>query len=158
MKHSEELYKHAATLVKLKDGRFYRYGQLNDNRISTWGYRLVRVCFRGKRYGILAHRLAWYIYKGVMPKGQIDHIDRDPTNNLESNLRDVTQSVNQHNRKARGYTLEKSTGKYYAQIKLHGEHHFLGRFDTPEEATTAYLEAKKRLHPTSPLIGGTLCA
>ncbi len=157
MKHTEELYKHATTLINLKDGRFYRYGQLNDNLITSGGYRVVRIYFQGKRYNILAHRLAWYIYKGIMPKGQIDHIDRDPANNLEMNLRDVTQSVNQHNRKAKGYTIEKSTGKYYAQIKLEGKQHFLGRFNTPEEATAAYLAAKKRLHPTSPLNGDTLC-
>lgn len=53
--------------------------------------------------------------------------------------------------------IEKSTGKYRAQIKLEGKQHFLGRFNTPEEATAAYLEAKKRLHPTSPLNGDTLC-
>ena len=156
MKHTEELYKHATTLVNLKDGRFYRYGQLNDNTILG-GYRVVRIYFQGKQYSILAHRLAWYIYKGIMPKDQIDHIDRDRTNNLETNLRDVTRSVNQHNRKAKGYTIEKSTGKYYAQIKLEGKQHFLGRFNTSEEATAAYLEAKKRLHPTSPLNGDTLC-
>ena len=157
MKHTEELYKHATTLINLKDGRFYRDGKLNDNQISSWGYRVVRIYFQGKRYNVQAHRLAWYIYKGIMPKGQIDHIDRDPTNNLEMNLRDVTQSVNQHNRKAKGYTIDKSRGKYYAQIRLEGKRHFLGRFNTPEEATAAYLAAKKRLHPTSPLNGDTLC-
>ena len=157
MKHTEELYKHATTRVNLKDGRFYRCGQLRDNTIISGGYRVVCISFQGKRYNILAHRLAWYIYKGIMPKGQIDHIDRDPANNLEINLRDVTHSVNQHNRKAKGYTIEKSTGKYYAQIKLEGKQHFLGRFNTPEEATAVYLEAKKRLHPTSPLNGDTLC-
>ena len=157
MKHTEELYKHATTRVNLKDGRFYRCGKLRDNTIISGGYRVVCISFQGKHYNILAHRLAWYIYKGIMPKGQIDHIDRDPANNLEINLRDVTHSVNQHNRKAKGYTIEKRTGKYYAQIKLEGEQHFLGRFNTPEEATAAYLKAKKRLHPTSPLNGDTLC-
>ena len=156
MKHNEELYKYATTLLNLKDGRFYRHGQLNDNTIAFGGYRVVRIYFQGKRYNILAHRLAWYIYKGIMPKDQIDHIDRDRTNNLETNLRDVTRSENQHNRKAKGYYFEKSTGKYYAQIKLNGKQHFLGRFNTSEEATAAYLEAKKRLHPTSPLNGDTL--
>ncbi|WPF70342.1 HNH endonuclease [Acinetobacter phage Abgy2021-4-1] len=153
MKHTEELYKHAAALVNLKDGRFYRNGVLNDNLRTSWGYRVVRVYFEGKRVSIQAHRLAWYIYKGTMPTGQIDHIDRDPANNLESNLRDVSQSVNQHNRKAKGYTIERSTGLYYAQIKLNGKQHFLGRFKTAEEATAAYKAAKLRLHPTSPLNG-----
>lgn len=154
MKHTEELYAHAATLVTLVDGRFYRYGVLNDNLISSWGYRIVRIYHKGKRYNIQAHRLAWYIYKGRMPTGQIDHIDRDPSNNVELNLRDVSQNHNQHNRKARGWTFEKSSGKYYAQIKLNGKQHFLGRFNTPDEATKAYLKAKKELHPTSPIIGG----
>lgn len=156
MKHSEELYKYAAMLVELKDGRFYRYGKLNDNLISAWGYRIVRIYKDKRRYGIQAHRLAWYIYTGKMPVGQIDHVDRNPANNMESNLRDVTQSINQHNRAAKGYTIERSTGKYYAQIKLNGVQHFLGRFNTAEEATAAYKKAKLQLHPTSPLNGDYL--
>lgn len=155
-KHTEELYKYAATLVELKDGRFWRYGFYNDNLISSWGYRIVRIYYLGKRYNIQAHRLVWYITHGKMPVGQIDHIDRDPTNNIPSNLRDVTQSENQHNRKAKGYTIEKATGKYYAQIKLNGKRHFLGKYKTAEEATAAYLKAKRRLHPTSPILGETL--
>lgn len=151
-------YEILSNLVEYKDGRFYRKdtGDFADKHISDWGYRTVRISVQGKRLYIAAHRLAWYMAYGVEPTGQIDHIDRDTLNNKINNLRDVSQSINQHNRKAKGYTIEKSTGKYYAQIKLHGKQHFLGRYDTPEQATEAYLEAKKMLHPTSPIIGGSL--
>ena len=46
----------------------------------------------GKKF--LAHRLAWLLYYGSWPEGNIDHINRDKSDNRIDNLRDVTQSEN----------------------------------------------------------------
>lgn len=58
------------------------------------GYALVGVC--GKRW--LVHRVVYAMWHGKMPE-VIDHIDGDPSNNRIENLREATNSKNQHNRK-----------------------------------------------------------
>lgn len=106
----------------------------------------------GKLY--LAHRLAWLYVHGEWPRQQIDHIDGDPRNNRIENLRDVSASVNQQNRKraARHSSsgvmgVRARNGRWVAEIRVNGRAHRLGRFDTPEAAHAAYIEAKRRLHP-----------
>lgn len=48
-----------------------------------------------------SHRLAWLYVHGTMPEQQIDHINRIKTDNRIANLRDVSPSTNQENRKDR---------------------------------------------------------
>lgn len=115
------------------------------------GYVVVRI--DGARY--LAHRLAWLYVTGEWPSGLIDHIDRDRANNRITNLRDVSQSVNQQNivsakRNSRsgllGAALCKQTGRWAARIRIHGVKVHLGRFDTAELAHAAYIAAKRQFH------------
>ena len=47
------------------------------------GYVMIHIV--GKFY--LAHRLAWLYINGEWPEGEIDHIDRNPSNNAFANLR-----------------------------------------------------------------------
>lgn len=101
-----------------------------------------------------AHRLAWLHVTGNWPAAQIDHIDGDKSNNAISNLRDVPQSVNQKNRRHAMSTNKSSgllgvsanRGRWQATIRIDGKHRFLGRFDTPEKAHEAYLDAKRKYH------------
>lgn len=103
-----------------------------------------------------AHRLAWLFAYGVLPSGQIDHIDRDKSNNRIDNLRDVPQSINQENRNdARADNKLNMLGVstwadgrpgYRAQIKVRGKVQYIGTFDSPEDAHAAYVEAKAKLH------------
>ena len=119
---------------------------------SERGY--ISIGIRGKIYK--AHRLAWLFVHGVWPTGQIDHIDRDKSNNRIANLRDVGQSINQENRidpradnelGVVGVSLW-SDGRpgFKAQIKVRGKVLYLGTFQTVEEANAAYIEAKKNQH------------
>ena len=103
----------------------------------------------------LAHRLAWAIHFGEWPKGVIDHIDGDASNNKIANLRDVSVRVNTQNiRRARidnkcgslGVYQIKSSGKWRAQIKATSCAKHVGCFDTLEEAELAYVEAKRKHH------------
>lgn len=57
--------------------------------------RYIQIQYKGKKY--YAHRLAWLYMYGKLPKNQIDHINRDKTDNRISNLRDVTHFENQQN-------------------------------------------------------------
>jgi len=83
-------------------------------------------------------------------KRQADHIDHDTLDNRRCNIRIVTNSQNQHNRRnVKGYY--KYGNKYEAKIMVNGKHIHLGYYNTPAEAHQAYLDAKKTYHPTSPI-------
>jgi hypothetical protein len=116
-------------------------------RKSCYGYIYCSVSYKKAEYRILAHRLAWYLYYGELPKNQVDHIDGDKSNNKIDNLRDVTNQQNQWNRrKAVGYySINKST-KFMSKIRLNCKNIYLGTFDTAKEARAAYLEAKNKYH------------
>ena len=49
-----------------------------------------------------------------------------------------------------GVSWDKSRDKWFAEIIVQGKRHFLGRFDTLEDAKVARDEAKKKYH--DPLI------
>lgn len=120
--------------------------------ITFNGYVCISIANK-KHY---AHRLAWLYMTGAWPLGQIDHIDGNRTNNRFANLRDVSPTVNGQNRK----TAQKGTRSgvlgvvapahkqpsYRAQIKVYGRGIHLGSFATVEEASAAYVAAKRRLH------------
>ena len=105
------------------------------------GYLCIRV--HGKTYK--AHRLAWLYVHGAMPIGEIDHINGDKADNRIENLRDVTKSVNQQNRRSvRGYSRDRNRWK--AQIRFGGKRRHLGCYETEQEAHEAYLAAKAEVH------------
>ena len=106
----------------------------------------------------LIHRLIWMYVLGDFPRGTIDHINGDRTDNKWSNLRDVDRATNSQNeRKARptnklgvmGVHRRADTGKFAAAITdpVQAKTVNLGSFDTAEEAHAAYVQAKRKLHP-----------
>lgn len=127
-------------------------GSLVDG-ISGDGYYRVRINSKPYR----AHRLVWLYVYGKFPDGDIDHINGNTLDNRVENLRDVSKAGNQQNQRRAhkrnktghfGASEYMNTGKYRARIRVDGVIHFLGLFDTPEEASQTYIEAKRRLHPT----------
>ncbi len=95
----------------------------------------------------LAHRLIWIYHNGGIPEDlEIDHIDRDKSNNCLGNLRLVTKSQNQFNTNAKGYCFSKRDNKWRAQIRREGKVTFIGLFKTEEEARQAYLKKKEEMH------------
>lgn len=118
--------------------------------VGKEGY--VKVNLFGKVY--LGHRLAWYYVHKRWPKNTIDHIDGNKSNNAISNLREATYSENLQNQKkshagsASGLLGAHAAydGKWVARISLRRKSHYLGRFDTPEQAHEAYLFAKRKIH------------
>lgn len=55
------------------------------------GYTYISTPF-GKK--VLAHRLAWLLHYGDWPVGDVDHINRDRSDNRISNLRQLNRSQN----------------------------------------------------------------
>ncbi|WAP91215.1 HNH endonuclease [Vibrio phage vB_VviC_ZQ26] len=119
--------------------------------VDKVGYR--RICVNGDM--LLAHRVSWFISNGYNPDLSIDHIDGDKDNNDPSNLRVVEFHQNQKNMKkpitnSTGYKgVYKNSGRgkpFCAQVKHKGAKHYLGRFETAEDAKAAYDEKAKELH------------
>lgn len=107
------------------------------------GYIVITV----SRKNYKAHRLAWMFVYGDDPgEFEIDHIDRNRSNNRISNLRIVSSSHNHYNTSAKGFSFRKQIGKFEVQIKDETGRHFLGFYDTEAEARQAYLDAKEQLH------------
>jgi len=102
-----------------------------------------------------AHRLAWYFYHGewLNKPLEIDHINGIRSDNRIGNLRVANRQQNMQNeRKARvnnksGFLgVHEINGVYRARICVDGKEVFLGQFKTPEEASSKYLEAKRKYH------------
>ena len=90
-----------------------------------------------------AHNPEWDIWDSS-DDNEIDHIDRNKTNNNISNLRVVTSSENCLNRdyvdNAKGYYYDKSRGKYKVQFRSK----YIGRYHTEQEAQDVYREIKDK--------------
>tara|TARA_R110000823_G_scaffold197852_1_gene328934 strand:- start:39 stop:479 length:441 start_codon:yes stop_codon:yes gene_type:complete len=85
----------------------------------------------------------------VSSDNQVDHIcGVRPIDNRIENLRILNNQQNQWNNLhyAKGYTFNKVSNKYKAQIKINEKVKNLGSYDTPEEAHAAYLKAKPIYH------------
>ena len=94
---------------------------------------------------LMGHRLAWLLYHGEWPKGEIDHKNRKRRDNRIDNLRLATRGQNSSNRQARSITGYKGVrvkrDKWYASIEFNFKRTYLGTFDTPEAAALAYNQA-----------------
>lgn len=145
------MYDPATGLVtrRISSGRAAHAGAI----VGTKSKGAYQVRVDGVAYRL--HRLVWLYMTGQHPLGVIDHMDGNPANNVWSNLRDVTESVNQQNQRHAqrhnatgflGVTFNKRRGKFQAQIGVKTGHKYLGLFRTAEEAHGAYLAAKRELH------------
>ncbi len=123
-----------------------RYSGKECGTLDDKGYR--RILFRfgdGAPFRIRAHRLAWFISFGLLPSGEIDHINQDKVDNRLANLRDVPKSTNQRNgtRKSNntsgvaGVTWHKQRGKWCSQAYVDGKHYHIGLFVELSAAETA---------------------
>lgn len=76
---------------------------------------------------------------------EVDHKDRDPSNNRRDNLRPATHIQNQANSRGSSRTGFKGVypnkDRFAAAITVNYSKVHLGTFDTPEEAHMAYMEA-----------------
>lgn len=116
--------------------------QLKPQAQST-GYYQVRL--DGKQ--TLLHRLvAEHYFDNWDADLEVDHLDRDKSNNNLYNLRLVTSSENKFNQEAKGYFFHKKAQKWCASITVEGQTHHLGYYFHEHEARAAYLKAKEHYH------------
>lgn len=118
--------------------------------LESRGYR--NVYFQGKLH--LEHRVIWFLYYGEWPDNEVDHINRNRSDNRISNLRLATRSENGQNRKMptnnssgyKGVTWVKSRNAWQVVINIGRQPKFLGRFATREEAASVYNKAALKYH------------
>lgn len=110
------------------------------------GYCLIRMLGKQAFY---AHRLAYLYMVGEWPPEQIDHIDRDPSNNRWNNLRISNQTQNMGNARKpdhntsgiKGVSFDKRRQKWRAYIVVARKQRALGYFEHKHDAATAYARA-----------------
>lgn len=92
------------------------------------------------------YRLHWDIV-GLPPKGMhTDHINGNPLDNRRGNLRLCSLEENVRNVGAyrtntsgyKGVSRHKTTGRWIAQSSVGGKKHYIGLFDTIQDAYSAY--------------------
>lgn len=129
--------------AKRKVGEFADY----DNK---HGYLCLWIFSRIFR----AHSIIWLIAFGDWPKGEIDHINGNRSDNRLQNLRDVSHQENLSNRTVlpknntsgiSGIYLNKRDNKWVAYTRLKGRMKYLGQSLDKEEAI-AILTRYKNAH------------
>jgi hypothetical protein len=118
---------------------------------KSTGYRKMRV----DGVNSLLHRFAWLYMHGSWPVGEIDHINRDKSDNRICNLRVLSKAGNAQNRPKpinnssgqKGVYYRPSRGKWVASITVNKTKRWIGSFDSAELAGVAYAAVAKIVHP-----------
>lgn len=136
-------------IISLK-GRNRR--EMKPGASSPYGHKIVCVCVDGKASSHSMHRMIWEAFYGPIPDGmEIDHIDRNPSNNAVHNLRLATREQNARNNsghrnsgsKHSGVSFYKRQNKWTATIRVKRKLVHLGYFDTEQQAAEKRLQAEK---------------
>lgn len=143
-------YKDGNLFYKISTAKCIKIGDIAGT-INKLGYIQIQINY--KLY--LAHRLVWTYHNGEIQTGfEIDHIDRNPSNNKIENLRIATRSQNCSNRTKqenntsgfKGVSWSKQRKKWIAMIWNNNKQIYIGLFATPELASEAYNHATIKLH------------
>ena len=134
------------------DGRHICWNKRYANTVAGAKFKPINnythyLCVKLFKKTHKAHRLIWLHQYGYLPN-QIDHIDRDGTNNRLNNLRDVSGSINNHNRRVHRNNKSGVTGVCFNNFTQHWEaykmvnkkNYRLGSFNTKNEAIKARLD------------------
>lgn len=117
--------------------------------------KYYHVMIKGIHY--LNHRIIYALAHGLelskLPK-YIDHMDRNPSNNIISNLRQATRSQNLANSNTRkdntsgikGVSWCKAAKKWRSRISIKGKEINLGLFEHIKDAENAYKVATVRFY------------
>jgi hypothetical protein len=132
-------------LPKLHTLKTTWYAHWNNNTQSFYVWGNVRDKWeKSGRRKIQMHRFLMDAPEGL----QVDHWNHITTDNRRFNIRIVTQSVNQMNRKGatrnnktghRGINFHRESGKFYFRVTIDGKLKHMGSFSTVDDA----LEARK---------------
>ena len=129
--------------------------QIKEHLNKQTGYKVVSLFNSAKeKYLTTAmHQIIGnHFHTNIYNHPQIDHIDGDKHNNVISNLRFVSRSQNQMNRKVNPNSISGSKGVYLLKnnkwksiITFQSKIIYLGIFSNPTSAIKARIEASHKL-------------
>lgn len=135
--------------IPLSNGGFALIDEADYHLVKDLKWRVSNHGYVFSSKGVLMHRLILGIH-GLGRTIETDHINHDTLDNRRSNLRIVTRSVNQQNRrKFKGEMSSHFTGvkrsangkRWLARIYHNGKTILLHTHDTEEQAAAAYDKA-----------------
>lgn len=105
---------------------------------SSLGYLYIKIS--GQSH--IAARLAWLYITGAWPEDEIDHIDRNPSNDVWDNLREADRTDNTRNRVKIGVSGYPGVYKHRQNDTWIAQYNnnYIGSYSTIEEAATARSE------------------
>lgn len=114
------------------------------------GYKRISI-YGATKY---AHVVAWELFHGEIPNGQVDHINGDKTDNRIANLRECSPAQNAQNRKNRvdnksgvkGASWNASRRKWCARVTVNKKVFFLGFFSNITDAEKEIAKFRDRHH------------
>jgi hypothetical protein len=101
------------------------------------------------------HRLVFALANDYLPVGEIDHINGIKSDNRPCNLREASRNQNVWNRSSPSTNTSGHKGIFWsaagkkhwrASICRDGKKHYLGSFESADEAAEAYRMASQELH------------
>lgn len=157
MKNDYEMHDDGTASILLSRGHVTRVGHgglymllaCNSVYRNAEGYAAVRFTDEhGVKRSMYLHRFLTNCPKGYV----VDHVNGDKLCNIPSNLRVTTQRQNVWNTKLmdRSHGLPLGVSQYrkrYVAKIYDGKVRHLGTFDTVKDAFSAYLAAKRIVHP-----------
>ena len=126
------------------------------------GYWVLK--FNYKQYQ--CHRVVFKLHNKInIQHTEIDHEDKNPSNNTIENLRIASSSqqncntgIPRNNTSGiKGVYFHKKTNKWKAQIMVNGKNYHLGLFDCKYEAEKVAIKAREELHKEFACHGGVEC-
>jgi len=109
--------------------------------LTDCGY--IRINVDGSGY--YAHKLAWYITYGYLPK-MIYHINKDRADNRIYNLSRYTLNCIERGFENHFKGVYRVGNKFESKIMYNYENHYLGRFNNAREAAQVYNAKIKELY------------
>lgn len=137
-------------LIPLTNGKFTMVSNEDFDRVKGINWCLSGIGYvKNTSKGLLSRFIL-----NPPPILEVDHINGDTLDNRRTNLRLANREQNVHNTKAhrdcssefKGVSFCKNRKKWMAQISFKGNHYFLGRFCSEEDASRAYNEKALQLH------------
>lgn len=132
--------------VQVANGKLYVAHHTTKETESLFGIGLHKTVYLHKL--ILARKLK-ISYAALAQMGIItDHKNADGLDNRRSNIRAANSSQNQFNKRCRPYRGVRplKTGRFAACVSANGQSHWLGTFETADEAKAARDKTAKHLH------------
>jgi hypothetical protein len=117
------------------------------------GHQNCYLSVEGILKGYSIGQIAWFLYYGIWPMQEIDHIDCNPKNHKKENLRLATRSEQCKNRIAgkmgrvnKGVYKRNYGNKWSAQIWTNGICKNLGTYESEDEAIEVRQLATEMMH------------